>query len=108
MDNDLPGENQPKPDLPTLREELSFACREAVRRMKLDRKERRGILLEAWEIMLRPERYDAFQRRCAEVLLRAVVECGANFNHIDEGLTTSLAFLKTPTEPDGGKILVTS
>lgn len=110
MDHDLPGESQPSPDVMTLRQELTFATREAVRLSLQSPAKRREIFLEAWEIMLRPQQYDQFQLRCAEILMRAACEASIDHRHLTEGLTTALAFLHVKDEPPnaGGSILVTS
>lgn len=106
MDHDLPGESPPSPDVPTLRQELTFATREAIRLALQSPEKRREIFLEAWEIMLRPFKYDHFQRRCAEIILRAACEASIDHRHLTEGLTTALSFLGIKDEPKGGSILV--
>lgn len=111
MTHDLPGEKPPLPELPSLRQELTFATREAIRLAMQSPARRREIFLEAWEIMLRPQKYDQFQQRCAEIILRAACEASMDYRHLTEGLTTALKFLKVkdePTTPEGGSIIVTS
>lgn len=111
MDDQLPGEEPPmaKKDLPTLREELTFACREAVKRMKVSPAARREILWEAWEIMRMGQlKYDMFQIKCAELILRALVEASGDWRQIDDGLTTALAALRTADQPSGGNLIVKS
>src|SRR5262245_16302778 len=110
MTDELPGEQPPLKDVPTLRQELTLACREVARQLKNgSRATRRDCLVEAWEIMRGGvPRYDAFQVRCAEIILRALTEAGGDLRHFDDGLTTALGFLKTRDDKPGGKILVES